>query len=157
MSAIAQPRNYRYYDFVMAAFVTVLICSNFIGAAKQTTIDLPLLGATTFSAGVLFFPISYIFGDILTEVYGYARARRAIWAGFGALLFASFMAWAMIALPASPAAVLAYLIDHAATLKVATLQRRLAAIREQHAAAGFALDSDVSVAVATSLICMPSK
>ena len=92
-------RNYRYYDFVMAAFVTVLICSNFIGAAKQTTIDLPLLGATTFSAGVLFFPISYIFGDILTEVYGYGRDRRVVWAGFGALVFASFMAWVVVSLP----------------------------------------------------------
>ena len=92
-------RSYRYYDFVMAAFVTVLICSNFIGAAKQTTVDVPLLGATTFSAGVLFFPISYIFGDILTEVYGYGRDRRVVWAGFGALVFASFMAWVVVSLP----------------------------------------------------------
>jgi queuosine precursor transporter len=92
-------KQYRYYDFVMAAFVTVLLCSNFIGAAKQTTIELPLLGATTFSAGVLFFPISYIFGDILTEVYGYGRDRRVVWAGFGALIFASFMAWVVISLP----------------------------------------------------------
>jgi uncharacterized integral membrane protein (TIGR00697 family) len=83
----------------MAASVTVLLCSNFIGAAKQTTIDLPLLGATTFSAGVLFFPISYIFGDILTEVYGYGRDRRVVWAGFGALAFASFMAWVVVSLP----------------------------------------------------------
>jgi uncharacterized integral membrane protein (TIGR00697 family) len=95
-------RSYRYYDLVMAAFVTVLLCSNFIGAAKQTTIELPLLGATTFGAGVLFFPISYIFGDILTEVYGYARARRVIWAGFGGLLFASVMASVVVALPPAP-------------------------------------------------------
>jgi len=99
MSAIPSPRSYRYYDFVMAAFVTVLICSNFIGAAKQTTIDLPLLGATTFSAGVLFFPISYIFGDILTEVYGYGRDRRVVWAGFAGLAFATFMAWVVVSLP----------------------------------------------------------
>ncbi len=92
-------KQYRYYDFVMAACVTVLLCSNFIGAAKQTTIELPLLGATTFSAGVLFFPISYIFGDILTEVYGYGRDRRVVWAGFGALAFASFMAWVVVSLP----------------------------------------------------------
>jgi uncharacterized integral membrane protein (TIGR00697 family) len=92
-------KTYRYYDFVMAAFVTVLICSNFIGAAKQTTIDLPLLGATTFSAGVLFFPISYIFGDILTEVYGYGRDRRVVWAGFAGLAFATFMAWVVVSLP----------------------------------------------------------
>jgi len=93
------PRNYKYYDLVMAAFVTVLLCSNFIGAAKQTTVALPLLGATTFGAGVLFFPISYIFGDILTEVYGYGRDRRVVWAGFGALAFASFMAWVVVRLP----------------------------------------------------------
>jgi len=92
-------KNFRYYDFVMAAFVTVLLCSNFIGAAKQTTVNLPLLGDTTFSAGVLFFPISYIFGDILTEVYGYGRDRRVVWAGFGALVFASFMAWVVVSLP----------------------------------------------------------
>jgi len=93
------PKNYRYYDFVMAAFVTVLLCSNFIGAAKQATVNLPLLGSVSFSAGVLFFPISYIFGDILTEVYGYGRDRRVVWAGFGALVFASVMAWVVISLP----------------------------------------------------------
>ena len=73
-------RHYRYYDFVMAAFVTVLLCANLIGAAKVAQI-----GGFTFGAGVLFFPISYIFGDMLTEVYGYARARRVVWAGFAAL------------------------------------------------------------------------
>jgi uncharacterized integral membrane protein (TIGR00697 family) len=96
---VSAQRSYRYYDLVMAAFVAVLLCSNFIGAAKQTTIELPALGATTFGAGVLFFPISYIFGDILTEVYGYGRDRRVVWAGFGALAFASFMAWVVISLP----------------------------------------------------------
>jgi len=99
MGTGAGPRSYRYYDFVMAAFVTVLICSNFIGAAKQATVDLPILGATTFGAGVLFFPISYIFGDILTEVYGYGRDRRVVWAGFAGLAFATFMAWVVVSLP----------------------------------------------------------
>lgn len=94
--------NYRYYDFLVAGLVTVLLCSNLIGPAKVAVVTLPLIGALNYGAGNIFFPFSYIFGDILTEVYGYARARRAIWAGFGALLFASFMAWAMIALPASP-------------------------------------------------------
>jgi queuosine precursor transporter len=98
----AAPRQYRYYDFVMAAFVTVLLCSNFIGAAKQAVVNLPILGPTPFGAGVLFFPISYIFGDILTEVYGYGRDRRVVWAGFAALAFASFMAWVVISLPAGP-------------------------------------------------------
>src|SRR5476649_2625529 len=94
-------KTYRYYDFVMAAFVTVLICSNFIGAAKQAVVDLPLLGPTPFGAGVLFFPISYIFGDILTEVYGYGRDRRVVWAGFAALAFASLMAAVVVHLPPS--------------------------------------------------------
>ena len=94
-------RSYKYYEFVMAAFVTVLLCSNFIGAAKQAVVTLPLFGTVTFGAGVLFFPISYIFGDILTEVYGYGRDRRVVWAGFGALVFASFMAWVVVNLPPS--------------------------------------------------------
>jgi hypothetical protein len=95
-------RQYKHYEFVMAAFVTVLICSNLIGPAKIAQLDLPLVGAITFGAGVLFFPISYVFGDILTEVYGYARSRRVIWAGFAGLAFASFMAWVVVALPPAP-------------------------------------------------------
>jgi len=86
---------------VMAAFVTVLLCSNFIGAAKQAVLTLPILGRVTFGAGVLFFPISYIFGDVLTEVYGYARDRRVVWSGFGALAFASLMAYVVVHLPAA--------------------------------------------------------
>ncbi len=98
----APPRQYRYYEFVMAAFVTVLICANLIGPAKISQVELPLVGTLVFGAGVLFFPISYVFGDILTEVYGYARARRVIWAGFGGLAFASFMAYVVVALPPAP-------------------------------------------------------
>lgn len=98
----AKARTYRYYDFVMVAFVVVLVCSNLIGPAKAAQLDLPLIGAVTFGAGVLFFPISYIFGDILTEVYGYARARRVIWTGFAALLFAAIMAAVVVALPPAP-------------------------------------------------------
>ena len=95
-------RAYRYYDLVMVAFVTVLVCSNLIGPAKIAQLDLPLLGTLTFGAGVLFFPISYVFGDILTEVYGYARSRRVIWAGFAALAFAALMAWVIVRLPPAP-------------------------------------------------------
>jgi queuosine precursor transporter len=102
MSAAAPVRQYRYYEFVMAAFVVILICSNLIGPAKAAQVDLPLIGAITFGAGVLFFPISYVFGDILTEVYGYARARRVIWAGFAGLAFAAFMAWVVVSLPPAP-------------------------------------------------------
>ena len=97
-----QHRGFRYFDLVMAAFVTVLICSNLIGPAKIAQVDLPLLGVLTFGAGVLFFPISYVFGDILTEVYGYARARKVIWAGFAGLAFASLMATVVVALPPAP-------------------------------------------------------
>ena len=96
---MAEGRTYRYYEFVMAAFVTVLICSNLIGPAKIAQVDLPLIGMVSFGAGVLFFPISYVFGDVLTEVYGYARARRVIWAGFAGLAFAALMAAIVVALP----------------------------------------------------------
>ena len=99
---MSERRTYRYYDFVLVAFVTVLVCSNLIGPAKIAQLDVPVLGALTFGAGVLFFPISYVFGDILTEVYGYARARRVIWCGFAALAFASFMATVVVALPPAP-------------------------------------------------------
>ena len=94
-------RSYRYFEFVMAAFVTVLICSNLIGPAKIAQVEMPW-GPLVFGAGALFFPISYVFGDILTEVYGYARARRVIWAGFAGLAFASFMAAVVVALPPAP-------------------------------------------------------
>jgi uncharacterized integral membrane protein (TIGR00697 family) len=86
----------------MVAFVTILICSNLIGPAKIAQLDLPVLGVVTFGAGVLFFPISYVFGDVLTEVYGYDRARKVIWAGFAGLAFASFMATVVVALPPAP-------------------------------------------------------
>ena len=95
-------RQYRYYEFVMAAFVTVLICSNLIGPAKIAQADLPLVGIVSFGAGVLFFPISYVFGDILTEVYGYARSRRVIWAGFAGLAFAAVMSAIVVWLPPAP-------------------------------------------------------
>ncbi len=92
-------RTYKYYDLIMAAFVAVLLCSNLIGVHKVTYVNLPLYGEFIFGAGVLFFPISYLFGDILTEVYGYARSRKVIWAGFGGLIFASLMALIVTSLP----------------------------------------------------------
>ena len=90
---------FKYYDLIMAAFVCVLLCSNLIGAAKAAQVTLPVLGTVTFGADLLFFPLSYIFGDILTEVYGYGRDRRVVWAGFGALVFAAFMAFVVVRLP----------------------------------------------------------
>lgn len=95
----ATPRSFKYYDLIMVAFVTVLLCSNLIGAAKAAQVTLPLFGTVTFGADLLFFPISYIFSDILTEVYGYGRDRRVVWAGFGALIFAAFMTTVVVNLP----------------------------------------------------------
>jgi queuosine precursor transporter len=87
-------RQFRYYDFVMAAFVAILLLSNLIGAAKLADV-----GGFVFGAGILFFPLGYVIGDVLTEVYGYARARRVIWAGFVALVFMAVMSWVVVALP----------------------------------------------------------
>ena len=95
-------RRLRYFDFVMVAFVTILLLSNVLGAGKVAVVDLPLIGDWPFGAGILFFPISYVIGDVLTEGYGYARARRCIWAGTTALLFMAFMAMVVVALPPAP-------------------------------------------------------
>ena len=95
-------RQFRHYDLIMGTFVAVLLCSNLIGPAKVVRLDLPLLGPVDFGAGNLFFPLSYIFGDILTEVYGYALTRRVIWTGFAAMLFATAMSVVILALPPSP-------------------------------------------------------
>jgi uncharacterized integral membrane protein (TIGR00697 family) len=95
-------RPLRYYDFVMAAFVTILLLSNLIGAGKVAQVDLPLIGDWPFGAGILFFPVSYVIGDVLTEVYGYARARRVVWTGFAALAFMAFMSWVVVNLTPAP-------------------------------------------------------
>lgn len=94
-------KQFKYYDLMMAAFVVVLICSNIIGPAKLATID--IFGENyIYGAGVLFFPLSYVFGDVLTEVYGYARARKVIWVGFAGLFFASLMSYVIVKLPPAP-------------------------------------------------------
>lgn len=87
-------RHFRYFDYMMAAFVAILLLSNLIGASKLATV-----GGHTFGAGILFFPISYVLGDILTEVYGYANARRCVWTGFAALIFMAFMSYVVVAMP----------------------------------------------------------
>ncbi len=98
--------RFQYYDFAMAAFVAILICSNLIGAAKLVQFFEPVrvgpLEFGVFGAGILFFPLSYVLGDVLTEVYGYARARRVVWAGFAAVLFMAFMSWVVVAMPPAP-------------------------------------------------------
>lgn len=87
-------RHFRYFDYMMAAFVAILLLSNLIGASKLATVH-----GYTFGAGILFFPVSYVLGDVLTEVYGYANARRCVWTGFAALLFMAFMSYVVVAMP----------------------------------------------------------
>jgi uncharacterized integral membrane protein (TIGR00697 family) len=94
--------HFRYYDFVMAAFVAIILLSNVLGAGKVAQVWLPGVGYWPFGAGILFFPLSYVIGDVLTEVYGYARARRVIWAGTVAVLFMALMSWVVVALPPAP-------------------------------------------------------
>lgn len=97
--------RFKYYDFAMAAFVAILICSNLIGAAKLVQLFEFKIGSWNvgvFGAGILFFPLSYVLGDVMTEVYGYARARRVVWAGFAAVLFMAFMAWVVVSMPPAP-------------------------------------------------------
>ncbi len=106
-AAQVRDRSFRYYDFTMAAFVVIILCSNLIGASKGATlgrIDLGPFGVqrAEFGAGILFFPVSYVLGDVLTEVYGYARARRVVWAGLGTSIFAAFMSWVVVKLPPAP-------------------------------------------------------
>jgi queuosine precursor transporter len=96
-------RQLRLYDYCMAAFAVILICSNLIGASKQAALPLPWsTEPLLFGAGILFFPLGYVLGDVLTEVYGYARARRVVWVGFAASAFTAFMCWAVLAMPAAP-------------------------------------------------------
>ena len=108
-------RHFRYFDYMMAAFVAILLLSNLIGASKLSVVDLTGLVAALpwlpwhwlvdaqnqmiFGAGILFFPVSYVLGDVLTEVYGYANARRCVWTGFAALLFMAFMSYVVVAMP----------------------------------------------------------
>lgn len=90
-------KTYKYYDLIMASFVCVLLCANLVGVSKAVQIN-----GFTFGAGNVFFPLSYLFGDVLTEVYGYARSRKVVWAGFGALAYASLMSAVVVHLPPSP-------------------------------------------------------
>lgn len=95
-------RRLRYYDYCMVAFSVILICSNLIGASKVSVLDVPYFGPVVFGSAVLFFPLSYVLGDVLTEVYGYARARRVVWVGFFASIYAAAMAAAVVAMPPAP-------------------------------------------------------
>jgi queuosine precursor transporter len=94
--------QYRYYDLIMALFVTVLLVSNIASSAKiiDWGVSLPLFNLPlAFDGGTLLFPISYIFGDVLTEVYGYGRSRRVIWSGFAMAALMGASLWLVGRMP----------------------------------------------------------
>jgi uncharacterized integral membrane protein (TIGR00697 family) len=93
-------RRYRYLDLIMAVFVTILVVSNIASSAKIVDWGFSIFGVRmAFDAGTLLFPVSYIFGDILTEVYGYKNSRRVIWAGFACLALSAFIFWIVSIMP----------------------------------------------------------
>jgi queuosine precursor transporter len=93
-------RRYRYLDLIMAVFVTILVVSNIASSAKIVDWGFSIFGVRmAFDAGTLLFPVSYIFGDILTEVYGYKNSRRVIWAGFACLALSALIFWIVSILP----------------------------------------------------------
>ncbi len=94
-------RAFRYYDLVMVLFVSVLLISNIASSAKIVDWGISLAGLRlAFDAGTILFPVSYIFGDVLTEVYGFKRSRRVIWAGFASLVLSAAVLWLVRILPA---------------------------------------------------------
>src|SRR5512141_2990775 len=97
---MSENRVYRYLNFVTGIFVTVLIVSNVASSAKIVDLGFKVVGVPmAFDAGTILFPISYIFGDILTEVYGYKRSRRVIWTGFACLALSAFIFWIVRVIP----------------------------------------------------------
>lgn len=93
-------KQYRFFDLIMAVFVTVLVVSNIASSAKIVDWGFSLIGVPmAFDAGTILFPISYIFGDILTEVYGYKQSRRVIWAGFACLALSAVIFWIVRIMP----------------------------------------------------------
>ncbi len=95
-----QKRSFRYFDLIMALFVTVLIVSNVASSAKIIDWGVAIFGLPlAFDGGTILFPISYIFGDVLTEVYGFKRSRRVIWTGFSCLAFSAVVLWLVRIMP----------------------------------------------------------
>jgi len=93
-------KQYRFFDLIMAVFVTVLVISNIASSAKIVDWGTSLFGVRmAFDAGTILFPVSYIFGDVLTEVYGYKRSRRVIWAGFACLALSAVIFWIVSLMP----------------------------------------------------------
>lgn len=93
-------KTYKYLDLIMVVFILVLVLSNIASSAKIIDWGINLGGLRlSFDAGTLLFPISYIFGDVITEVYGFKRSRRIIWIGFGALVFSALVFFVVQIMP----------------------------------------------------------
>ena len=102
MANLHEPRTFRYFDLILGFFVAILIISNIVSVKA---VQIPILFTKnhfSFDGGTLLFPISYIFSDILTEVYGYERSRRVIWSGFAGLVLMTLVIWLVGAIPADP-------------------------------------------------------
>ncbi|MDX1917579.1 MAG: queuosine precursor transporter [Candidatus Caenarcaniphilales bacterium] len=98
-------REYKYLGFLQALFICILLVVNLIGAGKVSLLTIPWLPQSLvipIGTGIIFFPLSYLLGDLLTEVYGYHASRRVIWTGFGALIVANLMVQVILHMPASP-------------------------------------------------------
>ena len=173
-------KNYKYYDFVVALFVAVLLISNVASSAKIIDWGVSIFGLPlAFDAGTLLFPISYIFGDVLTEVYGYKKSRRVIWAGFMAAALMSVSLWIIGLMPgaeiweeyailggmATGAIVIASLVAYVAgefsnsyvmaKMKVATEGRWLWARTIGSTLLGQGIDTVLFVLIATALGVFP--
>jgi uncharacterized integral membrane protein (TIGR00697 family) len=96
----SQSFSYKFFDIVMAAFIAILVLSNIASSAKIVDLGFSLLGIRlAFDGGTLLFPLAYVLGDILTEVYGFKAARRVIITGFAVLAFSSLVLFVLGALP----------------------------------------------------------
>ncbi|MDX1921209.1 MAG: queuosine precursor transporter [Candidatus Caenarcaniphilales bacterium] len=104
---MARRTNYKYIGYIQALFICLLLVINLIGAAKVSLISIPLpfvdkIWAFPIGTGIIFFPLSYLIGDVLTEVYGYSYSRKVIWTGFGSLILATLMVQFIVSMPAAP-------------------------------------------------------
>ncbi|MEO8392048.1 MAG: queuosine precursor transporter [Chloroflexota bacterium] len=180
-------KHFRYLDLIMVLFVTDLLLSNLLSSAKIIDFGVSIGPiALAFDAGTLIFPIDYIFGDILTEVYGYRRSRRVIWCGFGAMALMGFFVWLTGILPGEAtwkqsvgqdaynavlggvsslvvASLAAYLVGEfsnsyiLARMKVLTQGRRVWARTIGSTLVGEAVDSITFISIATALGVFPAS
>jgi uncharacterized integral membrane protein (TIGR00697 family) len=93
-------KSYRFFDIILGIFIAALLISNIASSAKIVDLGFSIFNIPmAFDAGTILFPVGYVFGDILTEVYGYQRSRRVIWTGFFSLALAALVFWIISHLP----------------------------------------------------------